>query len=55
MASVLGEDQVVPDDLKIYDYLTSRHKETPKQCAVISTILIWSICGDQELYFLYQT
>lgn len=55
MASVLVEDQVVSDDLKIYDYLTSRHKETPKQCAVISTILIWSICGDQELFLLYQT
>lgn len=46
MASVLLEDQVVPADLKIYDYLTSRHEGTPKQCAVINIILIWSICGE---------
>lgn len=55
MTFVLLEGQVVPADLKIYDYLTRRHKETAKPCAVVNTLLKWYNYGEQELFLLSQT
>lgn len=53
MASVLLEYQVVPANLKIYESLRRRHKETLSQHAVVNLLSAWSVCGEQELSLLY--
>lgn len=55
MTFVLLEGQVVPADLKIYNYLIRRHKETVNPCAVVNALLKWYNYGEQELFLLSQT